>query len=127
MWSRLLLNLIISQSKTVTGKPLVVRPDALLVLHLSLHIVNGIRASHFQSNSFTCKPLVVRWDALLVLDLSLRLSMVSELPTSRVIAFTCKSFDKDLHAISQMNLKTSAKDLHATPGVESTPGSTFGS
>lgn len=92
MWSRLLLNLIISQSKTVTGKPLVVRRDALLVLHLSLHIVNGISASHFQSNGFTCK-----------------------------------GFDKDLHAISQMNLKTSAKDLHATPGVESTPGSTFGS
>jgi len=61
--SRLLLDVVVAQStpilKLLSGKDqtLLVRGDALLVLDLSLHIVDGVRGLHIQSDGFSGQSL----------------------------------------------------------------------
>ena len=63
MQRRLLLDVVVRKGPSIlellSGKdePLLVGRDALLVLNLALHIIDGIRRFHFQRDSLACERL----------------------------------------------------------------------
>uniref|UniRef100_A0A8R7VB14 Uncharacterized protein n=1 Tax=Triticum urartu TaxID=4572 RepID=A0A8R7VB14_TRIUA len=63
VYSRLLLNVVIRKSATILellaskDQALLVRGDALFVLDLRLHIVNGVRRFHLQDDGLASKGL----------------------------------------------------------------------
>ena len=68
MQIRFLLNVIISQSTSIfqllmnKNQPLLVRRDALLILNLSLHIINGVQFFLFNKFYRLKKTILIRYN-----------------------------------------------------------------